>query len=47
VIPGGSDGGDRGKIAAAGYARSTDPVPWPVPRLHAMTIDFARNVLGS
>ncbi len=48
VIPGGfGDRGFEGKIAAAGYAREHDiPCLGLCLGLQAMTIDFARNVMG-
>jgi CTP synthase len=48
VIPGGFGvRGMEGKIAAAGYARENDvPCLGLCLGLHAMTIEFARNVLG-
>jgi CTP synthase len=48
VIPGGfGERGFEGKIAAAGYAREHDiPCLGLCLGLQAMTIDFARNVMG-
>ena len=48
VIPGGfGDRGFEGKVAAAGYAREHDiPCLGLCLGLQAMTIDFARNVMG-
>ncbi len=48
VIPGGfGERGFEGKIAAAGYARENDiPCLGLCLGLQAMTIDFARNVMG-
>ena len=48
VIPGGfGDRGFEGKIAAAGFARENDiPCLGICLGLQAMTIDFARNVMG-
>jgi len=48
VIPGGfGDRGFEGKIAAAGYAREHDiPCLGLCLGLQAMTVDFARNVMG-
>ncbi len=48
VIPGGfGDRGFEGKIAAAGYARENDiPCLGLCLGLQAMTIDYARNVMG-
>ncbi|MDO8389209.1 MAG: CTP synthase [Actinomycetota bacterium] len=48
VIPGGfGDRGFEGKVAAAGYAREHDiPCLGICLGLQAMTIDFARNVMG-
>ncbi|CAN5678720.1 CTP synthase [soil metagenome] len=48
VIPGGfGERGVEGKIAAAGYAREHHiPCLGLCLGLHAMTVDFARNVLG-
>jgi CTP synthase len=48
IIPGGfGERGVEGKILAAGYAREHDiPCLGLCLGLHAMTVDFARNVLG-
>lgn len=48
IIPGGfGDRGFEGKIAAAGYARENDiPCLGICLGLQAMTVDFARNVMG-
>ncbi|MFM7685601.1 MAG: CTP synthase, partial [Actinomycetota bacterium] len=48
IIPGGfGDRGFEGKVAAAGYARENDiPCLGICLGLQAMTVDFARNVMG-